>query len=89
MRCKTIPPQEVIIRDSTVIHWKKDKIGLIEIPVKFKAKTYDCIFDTRANISSISQTYATKLGLKMLDVSYEEGSGITGIKFKTGLGGCR
>jgi len=83
---QNIPPQEAIIRDSTVIHWKKDRIGLFEIPIKSKAKTYDCIFDTRANISSISQTYAAKLGLKMLDVSYEEGSGMTGIRFKTGLG---
>ena len=83
---QNIPPQETIIHDSTLIHWKKDRIGLVEIPVKSKAGTYDCIFDTRANISSISQTYAAKLGLKMLDVSYEEGSGITGIRFKTGLG---
>ena len=83
---QNIPPQELTIQDSTVIHWKKDKIGLVEFPVKFNAATYDCIFDTRANISSISQTYAAKLGLKMLDASYEEGSGITGIRFKTGLG---
>jgi hypothetical protein len=83
---KDVPPQATTIPDSTVIFWKKDKLGLFEIPVKSKGKTYDCIFDTRANISSISQTYAAKLGLKMLDVSYEEGSGITGIRFKTGLG---
>jgi len=83
---KNIPPQAITIPDSTIIFWKKDKLGLFEIPVKSKAKTYDCIFDTRANISSISQSYAAKLGLKMLNVSYEEGSGITGIRFKTGLG---
>jgi hypothetical protein len=83
---QNISPQQAIIQNSTVIHWKKDEIGLIEIPVKSNSKTYDGIFDTRANISSISQTYAAKLGLKMLDVSYEEGSGITGIRFKTGLG---
>ena len=83
---RNISPQETTIHDSTVIEWKQDRIGLIEIPVTSNSKTYDCIFDTRANISSISQTYAVKLGLKMLDVSYEEGSGITGIRFKTGLG---
>ena len=83
---KNIPPQSTTIPDSTIIFWKKDKLGLFEIPVKSKDSIYDCIFDTRANISSISQTYAAKLGLKLLDVSFEEGSGITGIRFKTGLG---
>jgi hypothetical protein len=81
-----ISPQQINIEDSATIRWKKDRIGLIEIPIKTGAALYDGIFDTRANISSITQTYAAKLGLKILPVSYEEGSGITGIRFKTGLG---
>jgi hypothetical protein len=80
------PAQQTTIPGDEELHWKKDRIGLIEIPVKSHAVLYDGIFDTRANISSITQTYATRLGLKMLDVHYEEGSGITGIKFQTGLG---
>ncbi|HEY4155975.1 MAG TPA: aspartyl protease family protein, partial [Puia sp.] len=83
---KSVPPQETDIKESETVYWKKDKIGLIEIPLKCRSVSYQGIFDTRANISSITQTYAKKLGLKILDVSYEEGSGITGIKFKTGLG---
>ena len=83
---RSVPPQETIKKDSLTISWKKDRIGLIEIPLKCGNIIYDAIFDTRANISSISKTYAKKLGLRILDVSYEEGSGITGIKFKTGLG---
>ena len=83
---KDISPQRTTITDSAVIHWKKDKLGLIEIPVKCNSSIYSCIFDTRANISSISQTFATKIGLEILPVSYEEGSCITGIRFKTGLG---
>jgi hypothetical protein len=83
---KNSPPQTVSIRDSALFHWKRDRIGLIEIPVKTHFKTYDAVFDTRANISSITQSYAKLLGVKMLDVSYEEASGMTGIKFKTGLG---
>lgn len=81
-----IPPQEVFIHANTNIGWERDKLGIMEIPVRYKDSIYSCVFDTRANISSISKTYATKLGLKMLDVSYDEGSGITGITFKTGLG---
>ena len=80
------PPQFTSIPRNTSLRWTRDAIGLIEIPVKRDTTTYSCIFDTRANISSITQTYATKLGLKMLNVSYDEASGITGIKFKTGLG---
>ena len=83
---RLIPPQRTSITRNTNIQWTRDELGLIEIPVKQDTTTYSCIFDTRANISSISQTYAARLGLKMLDVSYDEGSGITGIKFKTGLG---
>ncbi len=81
-----ISPQETSIQESTTIHWRKDLLGLIEIPVKCNGTNYEAIFDTRANISSISKTFATRLGLKILPVTYEEGSGITGIKFQTGLG---
>ena len=83
---RSISPQQSIIQDSTMIHWVKDRLGLIEIPLKCRGINYEAIFDTRANISSISRTFATRLGLKILPVTYEEGSGITGIKFQTGLG---
>ena len=81
-----IPPQQVSITGSDTINWTKDKIGLMEIPVKKGDSVFSCIFDTRANISSITKTYAAKLGLKMLDASFDVGSGLTGITFKTGLG---
>ncbi len=81
-----IPPQQVSITENTTIPWARDKVGLVEIPLKHNDSSYSSIFDTRANISSISKSYAQKLGLKILDVSYEEGSGITGITFKTGMG---
>ncbi len=83
---RDIPPQEVIIPDSSSLRWTRDRIGLIEIPLSASGHTYSSIFDTRANVSSISETFARKLGLKMLNVSYRESSGITGIEFKTGLG---
>jgi hypothetical protein len=79
-------PQELIKTGNTLLPWTRDKIGLIEISIKCRDSLFSAIFDTRANISSINRTYAAKLGLKMLDVSYEEGSGITGIRFKTGMG---
>ncbi|SHN18887.1 retroviral-like aspartic protease family protein [Mucilaginibacter sp. OK098] len=83
---KNIPAQQTLIKNNTTIPWKKDKIGLIEIPFTAHEQNFDAIFDTRANISSITQTYAKKLGLHILDVSYNEGSGATGLQFKTGMG---
>jgi hypothetical protein len=78
--------QTVDIPDSSVIAWTRDRLGLIEIPLSCRGETYEGIFDTRANISSISQTMARRMGLRMMDLSYEEGSSTTGIRFKTGLG---
>ena len=83
---RNIEPQQVTHSGDAGISWKKDMIGLIEIPVRKKDSVFDCVFDTRANISGITATYAKKMGLKMLDVSYTEGSGITGKTFKCSLG---
>jgi hypothetical protein len=83
---KGTPAQERVVGDSTTVRWTKDAIGLIEVPVVAGGQTVDAIFDTRANISSITRTYAEKLHLRLFDVSYTEGSGITGIEFKVGLG---
>ena len=83
---RTTPPQQTTINANTTIHWTRDKIGLLEIPMTTAGQSIDAIFDTRANISSITKTYADKLHLHLLDVSYQEGAGITGAEFKVGLG---
>jgi hypothetical protein len=83
---KNVPPQKTILAENTTITWTKDKIGLTRIPVKRQGNLYSGIFDTRANISCITKTYADKLKLKILDAFYEESSGITGIKFKADIG---
>lgn len=82
---KDIPPQQVDLKKVT-LKWKPDKLGLIEIPLKTKTSTLGIVFDTRAHISTVTQSFAGKLGLKILDASFEESSGITGITFKSGLG---
>ncbi|WP_162277614.1 pepsin/retropepsin-like aspartic protease family protein [Chitinophaga rupis] len=82
---KDVQPQQTYIRGNTELRWKRNKIGIVEIPLSRDSIRYDAIFDTRANISAITQTYATKLRLKILPVSYYEGSGITGLRFKTSL----
>lgn len=62
-----IPPQEVHIKKETSIPWKTDKVRLINIPVKTGGQEHDFIFDTGANISTVSQSFAKKLGLRMIN----------------------
>jgi len=81
-----VAPQEALISGDQTIPWTKNKVGLMEVPVLKGDSTFLAIFDTRANISSISATYAKKLGIRMLNVSYDENSGITGQRFKCSLG---
>jgi hypothetical protein len=82
---KATPPQQTIITRTTSISWKRNKLGIVEIPLTRQRVSYDAVFDTRANISVVTQSYASKLRLRYLPVSYYEGSGITGIRFKTSL----
>lgn len=80
-----ILPQQAAIHDNTTIPWTRDGIGLMEIPVRCHDSTYQGIFDTGANISCITTSYARRLGIRMLDVSYNVNSA-TGITVKSALG---
>jgi hypothetical protein len=82
---KGIPPQRIDLTNAS-LKWKPNKIGLIEIPIRTVDNNFPIVFDTRAHISTVTKTFARKLGLKILDVSFEESSGITGRKFRSGLG---
>src|SRR6202042_1233070 len=53
-----VPAQKTSFSANTSFPWKKDKIGLMEIPIRIGDSTWSSIFDTRANISSISASYA-------------------------------
>ncbi|HTI91800.1 MAG TPA: retropepsin-like aspartic protease [Puia sp.] len=79
-------PQTTEVGAGAVLTWSRDSIGLMEFPFRSHAQTVNAIFDTRANISSITRSYAEKLHLHLLDVNYTGGSGVTGLQFKMGLG---
>jgi hypothetical protein len=81
----SIPPQHIDLKKAT-LHWKFNRMGLIEIPIRRVASDFPMVIDTRAHISTVTESFAQKLGLRILDVSYEESSGITGNKFQSGLG---
>jgi hypothetical protein len=78
-------PQKVLIDENKLIPWERDKVGLINVAVKTDADSYNFILDTRASISTISKSYADKLNLRFLPVTYEESSGITGKSFQAQL----
>jgi hypothetical protein len=82
----TTPSQKVVIPENAIIHYKKDKVGLMTLTVTSGGELHDFIFDTRAGISVIMKSYAEKLKLRMPGVRYLEGSGITGKTFEAELG---
>jgi hypothetical protein len=79
------PYQKTILPQNPIIQFKRDKVGLITIPVATGSINYDFIFDTRAGMSTIMKSYARKLNLRMLGVRYLEGSGVTGNTFEAEL----
>jgi predicted aspartyl protease len=83
------PPQQTIFpvdTGTTTIPWTRDLLGLIEIPVYIGDTSVSSVFDTRANISSIMESDAKRLGIRLLGVKYKEGSGATGNTFQVALG---
>jgi hypothetical protein len=81
-----IPPEQVVVLEDDTFNWKRNTIGIMEIAVRFKNSTYSFVFDTRASISVISRSFAKKVGLKILNASYDEFNGITGARISAGIG---
>lgn len=67
-------PQKILFEGETRVPWKYDKMGLMRIPARFGLATHDFVFDTGANLSTVSVSYAKKLGIKALSGSFEVGS---------------
>ena len=72
------------ISGDSKINIKKDLAGLINIPVKCNGHTEDFIFDTGANFSVVSESYAKKLKMIMIGGGFEVGS-VTGKKITSRL----
>lgn len=67
------PPQQITKVESRV-KWTRDKIGLMNIPIRIGNQVSDFVFDTGANLSTISLSYAQKLKLKIIATSIDLGS---------------
>lgn len=69
-----VPPQTLSKTQDTKVQMTKDWVGLWNIPVTVSDSTYDFIFDTGANISTVTESFAKKLGFKILDTEFEVGT---------------
>jgi hypothetical protein len=83
---QNVPVQTMQLNSDELIKWRRNKMNLMELPVKTNGSYYDAILDTRADFSCVTESYAPKLGIRKLDVTVKEGSGITGINFNASLG---
>ncbi len=79
-----LPAQTVSKNSDTRLAVKKDMAGLSNIEISINGINEQFIFDTGANFSTISETYAQKLGLKFLDGKIKVGT-VTGIKVDSRL----
>ncbi len=82
---QNVPPQTTTISSETQIPYRRDLAGLINIPVRFADSTFDFVFDTGANLSVITESYARKSNLRMLNVKFKVRA-ITGLQVNANLG---
>jgi clan AA aspartic protease (TIGR02281 family) len=85
---KDEPPQTVSGKTSEKIQMKKDIAGLWNIPVSVNGENMDFVFDTGANISVIVESYAKKLGVKIIDSKIRVWTS-TDIKVESKAGICK
>jgi hypothetical protein len=87
-----VPPMEVVpggqpnlpgghsdpSADHSSIPWKRDAAGLMNVPVRKDTSIYDFVFDTGAGLSTISETFAHQLRLRLraAEVDVQSSTGI-------------
>jgi len=79
-----VAPQEVVRNSGASINWDRDIAGLMNIPVIVNGHHSEFIFDTGANISTISESFAKQFHLQLIKTSFDLGSG-TSVKNKATL----
>lgn len=80
-----VPKMTLLNRKSTKIQMKLDLAGLYNVPVRVNSSVFEFVFDTGANISTISQSNAEKSGVEILGNEFDVGTS-TGDKVKAKIG---
>lgn len=69
-----VAPQTISFAGDTEIQAFRDKAKLLNIPVEINNQKMDFVFDTGANVSTITVSMAQKLGLKIIESDFEVGT---------------
>jgi len=80
-------PKQEIVNKGAAIKMTRDKAQLANLPVRSGTATSEFIFDTGANLSTVTETTAKQLGMKLLGGKIEVGS-ITGNKVDAQMAVC-
>ncbi|MFT3823252.1 MAG: pepsin/retropepsin-like aspartic protease family protein [Chitinophagaceae bacterium] len=81
---QNVAPQQAIVDNDTHIAGKRDMARLLNIPVQFGDSTFQFVFDTGANISVVSETYAGKSNMELLHSRFKVRA-ITGLEVMADL----
>jgi predicted aspartyl protease len=82
------PAQQVFIAESTTLPFSRDKVMLANLKVKSGNAEEDFIFDTGANLSTVTQSTARTFGMNIMPDTEIEVGAITGIKVNAQLAVC-
>ncbi|CAH0189290.1 retropepsin-like aspartic protease [Chryseobacterium sp. Bi04] len=82
------PRQKVVLNGATRLKMEKDGAGLKNLKVNIGEDTMNFIFDTGANISTISTSAAQRLHMKIIPAAIDVDA-ITGISVKADLAVCK
>ena len=82
---QNVPPQTTTVTRETQIGYRRDLAGLITVPVSFADSSFYFVFDTGANLSVITESYARKAFLRKLNVRFKV-KAITGLDVNASLG---
>jgi predicted aspartyl protease len=80
-----VPVQTLSVNGQTRLQGTRDKAKLLNLPVEVAGTRMDFVFDTGANLSTITSSTATRLGLKIIEADVSVGSS-SDIKVKSKLG---
>ena len=67
---KNIPPQTMERNGDMDVKFKRDIASLIHIPVEMNGKEAHFVMDSGANLSTVSESEAEKMGIKILDADF-------------------
>jgi hypothetical protein len=71
---ENVPPQTLSFNGQTRIQATRDKAKLLNLAIEVGGQKMDFVFDTGANLSTVTNSTARKLGLKIIEAAVSVGS---------------